>query len=129
MLAYWLNYRTFSNIPCLVGICMGNAGFALESLSESQVKSEVHQALRTMFGAKAQAPKAILCTRWGADPFAQGAYSFTAKGSSADDFAQLARPVGASLVLAGEHTSEKYRATVHGAYLAGRKAAKLLTDM
>ncbi len=129
LMAYWLNYRTFSDINCLVGICMGNAGFTVEALSDAQVKAEATKALRTMFGAKAQEPKAILCTRWSADPLALGAYSFNAKGASSADFSQLAKPVSSSLILAGEHTSEKYRATVHGAYLSGLRAAKLVSEL
>ena len=60
----------------------------------------------------------------GADPFALGSYSFAAQGSSTGDYAQLAQPVSRRLVLAGEHTSASYRATVHGAYLAGLEAAR-----
>jgi monoamine oxidase len=128
LLAYWMNYRTFSNTNCLVGICMGNAGQALEAMSDAQVRVEASKALGAMFGAKAQPPFQILCTRWGADPFAHGAYAYTATGASAADFAQLAKPVSATLVLAGEHTSEKYRATVHGAYLSGLRAAKAISQ-
>ena len=124
LLAYWLNYRTFSNIPCLVGICSGNAGAAIERMTDAQIQAEVTTALRTMFGSNTPPPKAVLCTRWGADPFALGSYSFAAQGSAASDYAQLAQPVSRRLVLAGEHTSANYRATVHGAYLAGLEAAR-----
>ena len=46
-----------------------------------------------------------------------------AVGTSPDDRATLAEPVSGSLVLAGEHTSVPYPATVHGALLAGQEAA------
>ena len=126
LLAYWLNYTTFSPTPCLVGICSGNAGALVETMDDAQVQAEVHSALRQMFGNKARAPRAILCTRWGQDPFAAGAYSFAAQGSSTDDYAQLAQPISHNMILAGEHTSPTYRGTVHGAYLAGIAAANKL---
>jgi monoamine oxidase len=124
MLAYWVNYRTFSNINCLVGICIGNAGATIDKMSDAQASAEATKALKSMFGAKATAPSAVLCSRWNADPFALGAYSFTSVGSSSADFSQLAQPASDRLLMAGEHTSEKYRATVHGAYLSGVRAAK-----
>jgi monoamine oxidase len=126
MLAYWINYTTFSPIPCLVGICSGNAGAVVESMSDSAVLAQATTALRAMFGSNTPAPKSILCTRWGADPYAMGAYSFTAKGSSAADYAQLAQPIRDNVLLAGEHTYAPYRGTVHGAYLSGVRAAHSL---
>ena len=39
----------------------------------------------------------------------------------------MATPEGQRLFFAGEHTHEKYRATVHGAYLSGiREADRIL---
>ena len=124
MLNYWMSYRTFSDINCLVGICMGDAGARVDSMTDAQAKDAVAKSVRTMFGAKATAPTAVVCSRWNADPFALGAYSFTAAGASADDFAQLARAGSNRLLFAGEHTSEKYRATVHGAFLTGLRAGR-----
>ena len=126
MLAYWLNYTPFSPTPCLVGICSGNAGALVERMDDAQVQAEVHRTLRHMFGNKARTPRAILCSRWGKDPFAAGAYSFAAKGSNPKNYPQLAQPISRTFVLAGEHTSPAYRGTVHGAYLAGIEAARQL---
>lgn len=128
MFAYWMNYRTFSNAHCLVGMATGHAGLTLESWDDDTIKSEVTQTLRTMFGSQAIAPNAILPTRWTADPYAAGSYSFGSAGSSRSDFAQLGSPASAHLLFAGEHTSESHRATVHGAYLSGvREARRVLT--
>lgn len=124
MLNYWMSYRTFSDLNCLVGICMGDAGARVDAMTDAQAKEEVSKTLRAMFGSKATPPSAVVCSRWNTDPFALGAYSFTAAGASANDFAQLARPGGDRLLFAGEHTSEKYRATVHGAFLTGVRAGK-----
>ena len=62
---------------------------------------------------------------WEVEPFALGAYSFTAIGSSKRHRRALAEPVG-RLLFAGEATHEDFFATVHGALLSGRKAAETL---
>ncbi|MFT7401724.1 MAG: monoamine oxidase [Hydrogenophaga sp.] len=129
MFAYWMNYRTFSDFNCLVGIATGHAGLTLESWDDGKIKSQVTQTLRTLFGGKAAAPNAILPTRWSADPHAGGSYSFGSVGSSRSDFAQMGAPASAHLFFAGEHTSESYRATVHGAYLSGVREARRVLAM
>jgi monoamine oxidase len=68
-------------------------------------------------------PTGAIVTRWAADPFALGSYSYLAVGSSNDDRRALAQPAGARLFFAGEATSAAHAATVHGALLSGRRAA------
>ncbi|PRC57574.1 amine oxidase, partial [Mycobacterium sp. ITM-2017-0098] len=72
---------------------------------------------------RAPEPTGVLVTRWAADPYARGSYSFLAVGSSPDDQEALAAPVGDRLSFAGEATHEEFFATVHGAYLSGLRAA------
>jgi monoamine oxidase len=112
-----------------VGIATGNAGLTMEAWDNEKIKSEVTQTLRTMFGSAATAPSAILPTRWTADPFAGGAYSFGSVGTSREDFAQMGMPASENLFFAGEHTHESYRATVHGAYLTGLREANRVRKM
>ena len=73
-------------------------------------------------------PTGALVTRWAADPFARGSYSFLAVGSSPDDQRALAEPVGERLHFAGEATQEEFFATVHGAYLSGLREAERILD-
>ncbi|MGQ0805350.1 MAG: FAD-dependent oxidoreductase [Actinomycetota bacterium] len=73
-------------------------------------------------------PDGWLITRWAADPFALGSYSFLPPGATPDDRATLAEPVGRVLFFAGEATSVDYPATVHGAYLSGRRAASEVAE-
>lgn len=129
MFAYWLSYRTFSNLNCLVGIASGNAGLTMETWGADQLKSEVTKTLRSMFGSKALAPNAVLPSRWNADLFAGGAYSFASVGTSRKDFAVMGSPASKNLYFAGEHTHELYRATVHGAYLTGVREAKRIVSL
>jgi monoamine oxidase len=44
-------------------------------------------------------------------------------GATPTDRSQLAKPVGDRLFLAGEATSRRHAATVHGAYQSGQRAA------
>ncbi|HMQ26018.1 MAG TPA: FAD-dependent oxidoreductase, partial [Acidimicrobiales bacterium] len=74
-------------------------------------------------------PEAWTITRWRADPFARGSYSFLAVGSSPDDRRALAAPVGDRLFFAGEATSVDDPGTVHGALTSGREAAEAVADV
>ena len=69
--------------------------------------------------------QACMTRRWGRDPYAYGAYSFLATGSSTDDYTIVSDPVGGGKVLfAGEATSGTYFQTVHGAYWTGQREAQ-----
>ena len=74
-------------------------------------------------------PEDWMVTRWRADPFAGGSYSFLAVGSSPDDRRALAAPVGDRLFFAGEATSVANPATVHGALESGRAAAAAVDEV
>jgi monoamine oxidase len=80
--------------------------------------------------AAADRPLSAHLTRWSsAEPFTRGAYSFSKVGGSRKCFAVLARPLEGTcgrVQFAGEHTSAKYNATMHGAILSGRDAAQRL---
>ena len=125
--SYYMNYRTFSSFNCLVTFGFGMQGGIIEKMSEAQLIAEITPHLKTMFGPRATAPKRAIITRWNQDPFARGAYSFAGVGSTEKDHEIMATPEGQRLFFAGEHTHEKYRATVHGAYLSGiREADRIL---
>lgn len=61
-------------------------------------------------------------TRWAADPWALGAYSFLTPDGTPADRRTLGRPLG-RLFLAGEATSVAAPATVHGAVESGARVA------
>jgi polyamine oxidase len=68
-------------------------------------------------------PVGSLISRWRADPFAQGSYSFLAAGAEPSDRDVLRTLGNDGLFFAGEATSSDFAATVHGALLSGERAA------
>ncbi|MBJ7458664.1 MAG: FAD-dependent oxidoreductase [Thermoleophilaceae bacterium] len=62
-------------------------------------------------------------TRWAADPWSSGSYSFLPVGATPADRRALAVPVGGRVFFAGEATARQNPATVHGAVASGRRAA------
>jgi monoamine oxidase len=66
--------------------------------------------------------KPIAVHRWGADPFARGAYSYALPGK-ADCREALAAPVDDRLFFAGEACSRNDYSTAHGGWLTGTAAA------
>ena len=123
LFAYWLNYRTFSPLNCLVGIAIGNGGALIDAMTDAQASSAAFDALRVMFGPAARAPTKVNPSRWNIDPFSFGAYSYGSLNTLPIDFTNMAAAVDSKLFFAGEHTSTLYKATVHGAYLSGQEAA------
>jgi len=67
-------------------------------------------------------------TRWAADPYARGSYSFLGVGASNADRRALGDPVGGRVLFAGEATSAARAATVTGAYESGLRASREVTD-
>ncbi|NJN80654.1 MAG: monoamine oxidase [Anaerolineales bacterium] len=116
---YWLSYVPFVGAPILMAFHGGDKGFALEELSDDEIIAGAMKTLRVMFGDDIPEPEKYLITRWGQDPFSYGAYSHIPPFAGGDDFDALFEPVDDVLFFAGEATSRKYFATVHGAYLSG----------
>jgi monoamine oxidase len=116
-----VNGLSFDAGAVLVGLRGGSAARRGETLSDQQNADDLRRALR------APAPTGRLVTRWAADPYARGSYSFLAVGSSPDDQEALAEPASDRVLFAGEATQPEHFATVHGAYLSGvREAQRIL---
>jgi len=83
--------------------------------------------LRALFGSRVDrlfAGGSHLVTRWDADPFVGGAYSFVRPGD-ADARLALARPVDdGRLLFAGEACHNGMAGTVAGAWISGQDAAR-----
>jgi len=128
----WLSlYPVSDSLPILIGFNAAIYAASLEKKSDAQIVAEAMAVLRKIWPS-APAPLEYKITRWKADPYALGAYSFTTPSMEyAPVHRDVGRPVGGGLVqFAGEHTAMKYPATVHGAYLSGITAAcNILRDI
>ncbi|XP_047990074.1 lysine-specific histone demethylase 1A [Leguminivora glycinivorella] len=122
--------------PVLLALVAGEAAAVMENVTDDVIVGRCIAVLKSIFGhAAVPQPKECVVTRWRADPYARGSYSFVAVGSSGTDYDLLAAPVpGATpgenrLFFAGEHTMRNYPATVHGAFLSGLREAGRLADL
>jgi monoamine oxidase len=118
-----VNGLTFGAGPVLVGLRGGSAARSGEVLSDEQNVEQVRAALN------APAVTGSLVTRWGADRYARGSYSFLAVGSSPADQKALGEPASERLLFAGEATYPEHFATVHGAYVSGLREAHRILGM
>jgi monoamine oxidase len=116
--ASWLNASAYLNEPVLMGFNFGRFGRELAAQPDAAVLSGASETLRSLYGPFPR-PDGWLQTRWAADPFALGSYSYLPVGSSPDDRAALAEPVGGRLFFAGEATALDFPSTVHGALMSG----------
>ena len=70
---------------------------------------------------------------WGSDEFSRGAYSYLHTNASREDRVTLQRPLAIggeshNVFFAGEHTSTRWAATVHGAISTGIEAAEAILN-
>ncbi|CAB1334927.1 unnamed protein product, partial [Coregonus sp. 'balchen'] len=103
---FWNLYKA----PILLALMAGEAAGIMENISDDVIVGRCLAILKGIFGSSA--PKETVVTRWRADPWARGSYSY---------------PVP-RLFFAGEHTIRNYPATVHGALLSGLREAGRIAD-
>jgi len=109
----------------LLALIAGQAAIDVESREEDEVVMEVLDYLKKIFSRKnieVPSPYSYHLTRWGQDENAYGSYSSCSMKTTAEDYDELAKPVG-NIHFAGEATIARYPATLHGAYLSGLREA------
>jgi monoamine oxidase len=119
-------------LPLLIAWAAGPFADAKRGHDKRQLEEEALNSLARVLGIR----EAVLRERfvrsyfhdWQADSFSRGAYSYVLAGGMQDQ-KDLARPLRDTLFFAGEATqSDGHRATVHGAFASGvRAAAEVLT--
>lgn len=115
-------YATPLPDPTLIAFTCGAHAREVERGADAEIVRVALDALRACFGSAVPDPVETHITRWQADPYARGAYSFIAAGATPADRARLAEPAD-RLFFAGEACHMRFPATVHGAYLSGVDAA------
>ncbi|XP_021911135.1 protein FLOWERING LOCUS D, partial [Carica papaya] len=124
------SYAPVAGGPLLIALVAGDAAHKFETMPPTDAVTHVLHILKGIYepqGINVPEPIQTVCTRWGGDPFSLGSYSNVAVGASGDDYDILAESVGdGRLFFAGEATSRRYPATMHGAFLTGlREAANM----
>ena len=109
---------------------LGGGGLLGAGVTAAGLSAVAAALPRTGLAAPAPAASArlegMIFTRWRADPWALGSYSYIAKDARARDRLALGNPVGDQLYFAGEATDRDCPATVHGALQSGWDAAERL---
>ena len=66
-----------AGLPILVAFNAAEYAAKLEAKSDAQTVAEIMAILRKMYANAPAAPRDFVVTRWGADPFSYGSYSYT----------------------------------------------------
>ena len=123
----FLNLKRTTDKSILVGMVLGDARKEILN-GEGRLSDDLMLRLRRIYGADIPEPSNLYLTDWSADPHSLGPFAIPLVGSTPNQYAALAEPIGGKLFFAGEHTNFEYRASVHGAYLSGLRAAKQVME-
>jgi len=116
----------FSGSNMLMVTVLGNNWDRVQHLSKNEVKAELFEVLKSMYGDAAVEPEDILIPDWDTNPLYLGAFSNWPIGVTDETYKNLAAPVD-RLYMAGEACT--YNAGyVHGAYESGEEVALKLYD-
>ncbi|SDC21375.1 NAD(P)/FAD-dependent oxidoreductase [Acinetobacter boissieri] len=110
--------------PTYLMLFGGDKSNFIDSSTDREVSDFIFNGLQKQFDGISDKPKKIIVTRWGADPYSYGSFSFPSLNHNDDLIKILHKPIKEILFFAGEHCSFKYAGTVHGAYLSGCEAAE-----
>ncbi|MGH0178283.1 UNVERIFIED_CONTAM: hypothetical protein FKN15_077025 [Acipenser sinensis] len=87
---FWNLYKA----PILLALMAGEAAGIMENISDDVIVGRCLAILKGIFGGSAvPQPKETVVTRWRADPWARGSYSYVAAGSSGNDYDLMAQPI------------------------------------
>lgn len=120
-------------LPILVAWSAGPSAESKCALLQPQLEAEALGALGRILSVPAAAVRKKFVRSffhdWQGDPFSRGAYSYVLCGGVAAQ-KKLAEPLQNKLFFAGEATqSDGHRATVHGAFASGLRAAAEILDV
>lgn len=117
------SYADISGGAQLTALSSGHAAYEHEKKTPTELAQRMLGILRSIFepkGINVPSPYNVVCTSWGNDPLAHGAYSSMPVGSiGGDDYDILGESVGGRLFFAGEATNRRFPATMHGAFYTG----------
>lgn len=134
---YFANLQSLTGAPVLLAFNSGEYGLEIDKKwkegKSDEIVSEAMKILTTIYGKDGKiygkdgnvikGPVYVNVTKWGADEYSWGSYSYTAVNSSNADYYTMSKPVDDRIFFAGEATEVNYPATVHGAFFSGMREA------
>lgn len=112
--------------PMYLMLLGGKRSENIDNLNDDEVKNNLLIILKRNFGDDINIIETII-TRWGADPYSLGSFSFPSLHHDSLLVDTLNQPIDARIYFSGEHCSVENSGTVHGAYLNGcHTAIKIL---
>jgi len=119
---YW-DFTYAKGVPTLFGNFTGDS--PCHHMTDEELVQLCHDQLSLAFdNIKVPQPTDYRVTRWQADPYSQGSFSFIPIGASFKDMKTLAKSIDNKIFFAGEGTNHKYFGTTHGAFMSGLRAAR-----
>ena len=122
-----VNLYAYTRQPILMMFNAGRYAAHIESMSDAEIASKALATLTGMYGSLPPLKDALI-SRWHSDPWSRGSYSYVPANSSWTQYAELAKPIGDRIVLAGEATHDEFPSSVHGAFLSGIRAARHIAN-
>ncbi|MCF9034316.1 flavin monoamine oxidase family protein [Acinetobacter nectaris] len=129
---YCFNLLDLSEIyktPTYLMLFGGQQSIFIDRSNDLEVWSFISQHLKAYTMSLPAIPKQSVITRWGADIYSYGSFSFPALHHTEELVLRLNRNVDERIFLSGEHCSIQYAGTVHGAYLHGKDVANQILQM
>ena len=124
----FINFDIINQQPILLGFNGGKYAIEIEKYSDDQIVKKVMKILTNIYGNISN-PIDIIITRWYQDKFSYGSYSYLKVGATPTDYENLAQPLDNKLFFAGEATSKDYPATIHGAFLSGKRVVNEIVNL
>lgn len=119
-----LDLSSIYHKPIYLMLFGGEKSEFIDSSTDSEVSAFILSSLEQQFNGIDKKPKKLIITRWGADPYSYGSFSFPSLNHTDAIVKVLNEPIRKRIFFAGEHCSSKYVGTVHGGYLSGYETAK-----
>ena len=80
--------------PVLMALIAGEAANVMENVTDDVIVGRCLTVLKSIYGASnVSTPKETLVTRWRADPWSKGSFSYVGTKSSGDDYDIMAMPL------------------------------------
>ncbi|GAB5585858.1 hypothetical protein Unana1_00758 [Umbelopsis nana] len=118
----WQNFNAFTPKNGTTNIFFvtvtQDQAYRLEAMSDEEIKKEVTEVVRSMYGKHVAEPTHIYVPRWHSDPLYRGTYSNWPIGEMEEHHLNMKAPVG-RVWFAGEAMSREYYGYLQGAWTDG----------